>query len=142
MSQEKTVDFNLKEIVRDHMDKEVHEPTRLEVTPSNIKDMTDQQLYDISPKLEIGELLLRMFATSIKAKDIEETGDLYTFIKKVRNKMLTDKGIWKLTQEDLDKLNKYVKKVEGPLRSPMMAGFIQLRFKDLELKLHELEKKP
>lgn len=133
--------LKLKELVLDHMGKEIHEAARLEASKEQLEGKTISEIRKMAPVLDVGTLILRLLATSVKPKDAEEAGKIYTYIKSIRNKFNTDKGVWSLEEKDLKELKEYLKKAEGELRSPMMIGQLFEMISDLELELREKLKK-
>ena len=139
MSQQ--VVLKLKTLVLDQMGEEVPEISRLIASKESLEGKTNSEIKALAPKLDYGTLILRILATSVKPTDIEDAGKLYTYITSIRNKYKTDKGEWHLEAKDIKELKDCIKKTEGPLMQPMMAGQLQELLTDLELELKEKSKK-
>lgn len=139
---ESTVVLKLKELILDHMGEKIHEAARLDASAEQLKGKTISEVRKMAPILDVGTLILRLLATSVKPKDAEEAGKIYTYIKSIRNKYSSAKGEWLLEEKDLKELKEYMKKTEGELRSPMMIGQLFEMLSDLELELKEKSKKP
>lgn len=138
---EATVVLKLKEPVLDQMGEVIHEPAKLEATAEQLEGKTVSEVLKMAPTLDVGTLVLRLLATSVKPKDAEEAGKIYTYIKSIRNKYTSKISEWILEEKDLKELKEYVKKSEGILSSPMMVGQLFEMIIDLELELKEKSKK-
>jgi len=139
MTEQKTIPkavIKLHEPVLDYAGEPIREPQRLQAKAEDVRGKTDHEIRQMSPILTIGEIILRILATSVKPLNVEENGDLYIFIKKVRNKMTTGKGEWQIEQDELKKLQGFIKRCEGQLASPTILGQIidLLETTDLELR--------
>jgi hypothetical protein len=130
------ITLKLKEPVLDYNEKPIHETARLQATAEQLAGKTQSEVVEMSPVLTTGELILRILSTSVKPLNVEENGDLYVFIKKVRNRMATGNGECQLDGDELKKLIGYMKRCEGPIANPLTLGYIldMLYTADEELK--------
>ena len=127
--------LNLKEPVKDQINKIIHEPQLLEISSEEIKQKTNSELYAMAPVLDFGTLILRILSTAIKPKDMEDTAKLFVYIRSIRNKYETTKAEWHLEEKDIKEIKDFLKKIEGSLKSPMMGGQVWEKISDLEIEL-------
>lgn len=135
------VTLKLKEPVRNYNDEPIHEPGKLIATAEQLQGKTQSEVNEMSPILTVGELILRIMATSVKPLNVEENGDLYVFIKKIRNRMVTGAGECQLDSDELKKLIGYMKRCDGPIANPTTLGFVLDMLYTADVELQQKEKK-
>ena len=131
---DKTI-LNLDEPMLDYVGKPIREISRLEKSGEELKGKSQFEVEAMSPILTVGEMILRILAGSIKPKTVEENGDLYVFIKKIRNVMKTAKNEWQMDLDEVKKLKGYLLRTEGTVANPIILGSILDTLDTMELEL-------
>lgn len=132
-----SVKFELKKVLHDFEDKEIHDTSQLDKTIEQLQGKTQKEIYNMAPLLTYGFLLSSMLSGAIKAKDPAESAKLYRLSAKVHNKELRDDGIWDIDENEVKDLKDLMKKVEGNLSQVKFMAPMWIRLEDFETELKE-----
>jgi len=110
--------------------------------PSQMKQkdregLSEDQLMEKAPSLTLGFLMATMVSSHIQPKDGMESAKFQRLARKFHNKLITAKGEWIVTKEELKDLIETLQNVKGGLATPKYLGSVIEILEDL---LYDAEK--
>ncbi len=135
MAEEPKVVLKLKEPMLSLEDGEpIPDLNTLDISQEEAAKLTNSELKKKVKPLTKGTALIRVISSKKEQKP-EETADIYRLIVKIRNKMLTDKGEWHMSAEEIKSVIEHIKKAEGQIVNPAITGQLLINLEELELDL-------
>jgi len=131
MSTEKTTILNLKEPLTNPDGSNLKDGGKETRSQEELAKLTPAQVIAAYPDFTLGQGIIGLINAKSNSANIEEISKLSRLLSKIRNKMLTDKGEWKVEKQELLDLQEIFNKADPKTLNVNIHGQIYNKIQDL-----------
>jgi len=131
MSVEKTTILNLKDPVTNPDGSNLKDASKETRSQEELAKLTVAQVIASYPDFTLGQAIIGLINAKSNSANIEEISKLSRLLSKIRNKMLTNKGEWKIEKQELLDLQEIFTKADPKTLNVNLHGQIYNKIQDL-----------
>lgn len=134
-SQEKKVILKLKDTMMNPDGSVAKSGNKENRSQAELAKLTEKQMMESWPPLTMGELILALINNKKNLENIEEISKLSRLLSKIKNKMVTDKGEWRIEKQELLDLQEVFQKSDVKTLNVNLHGQVYNKIQDLLLQV-------